>query len=152
MTQMHESAVTSEEIERLTGRDLGPAGFASMCNAIAWASAKKRPSSLPSFTERLNVGDKGVDAEWETELLEGDYASALIGPGWNVFQYKQRDIAAVGRDKLFSKLKSDLKGVVKDLHKHAERRPNRYVLSANRGSVLGRHPYLLRRGDLLPRW
>jgi hypothetical protein len=66
MAQVHGRAVISEEVERLTGRDFGPARFASMCNAITWASAKKRPSSLPSFTERVNVGDNGVDAEWET--------------------------------------------------------------------------------------
>lgn len=131
MAQVHGRAVTSEEVERLTGRDFGPAGFASMCNAIAWTSAKRRPSSLPAFTERVNVRDAGVDAEWETELPEGDYASALLGPGWNVFQYKQRDVAAVGREKLFSRLKSDLKGAVKDLRKNSGRRPDRYVLFAN---------------------
>ena len=131
MVQVHGRAVTSEKIERLTGRDFGPAGFASMCNAISWASAKKRPSSLPSFTERVNVRDDGVDAEWETQLPEGDYASAMLGPGWNVFQYKQRDIVAVGRERLFSKLKSDLQGAVEDLYRKAKRRPDRYVLFVN---------------------
>jgi hypothetical protein len=131
MAQLHGRAVTSEEIERLTGRDFGPAGFASMCNAISWASAKKRPSSLPSFTERVNVRDDGVDAEWDADLPEGDYSSPLLGSGWNVFQYKQRDIAAVGREKQFSKLKSDLKGAVKDLYGKAKRRPDRYVLFVN---------------------
>ena len=128
---MQGRAITSEEIERLTGRDFGPARFASMCNAISWASAKKRPSSLPSFTERVNVSDGGVDAEWDTELPEEDYSSPLLGPGWNVFQYKQRDVAAVDRDKLFSKIKSSLKGAVKDLYSNKKRRPDRYVLFVN---------------------
>jgi hypothetical protein len=101
MAQVHGREVTSEGIERLTGRDFGPAGFASMCNVISWASAKKRPSSLPSFTERVNVRDDGVDAQWDTELPEDDYSSPLLGPGWNVFQYKQREIAAVGRERVF---------------------------------------------------
>ncbi|QIN84411.1 hypothetical protein GBA63_18520 [Rubrobacter tropicus] len=123
--------MTSEEVERLTGRDFGPAGFASMCNAIAWASAKRRPSSLPSFTERVNVPDGGVDAEWETEVPEGDGTSALLGSGWNVFQYKQRDIATANRGTLLSKLKSDLKGAIKDLCENAKRCPDRYVLFVN---------------------
>jgi hypothetical protein len=131
MAQVHGRAVTSEEIEKLTGRDFGPAGFASLCNAISWASAKKRPSSLPSFTERVNVRDDGVDAEWDTELPEDDYSSPLLGPGWNVFQYKQRDIAALGRERLYSRLKSDLKGAIEDLYGRAKRRPDRYVLFVN---------------------
>jgi hypothetical protein len=60
MTPVHGWAVTSEEIERLTGRDLGPAGFASMCNAISWSSIKKRLTSLPPFTERAQVAGAGT--------------------------------------------------------------------------------------------
>ena len=63
MTQLHGRTVAFEEVERLTSRDLGSAGFAAMCNAIVWTSAKKRPALLPSFTERVNVRDKGIDAE-----------------------------------------------------------------------------------------
>jgi hypothetical protein len=60
-----------------------------------------------------------------------DYASTWLGPGWDVFQYKQRDIATMGRGKLFSRLKSDLRSVVKDLHDKAKQRPDRYVLFVN---------------------
>jgi hypothetical protein len=131
MPQFHERAVTSEDVERLTGRDFGSAGFASMCNAIVWASAKKRPTSLPSFTERVNVRDKGIDAEWGIELPEDESASPLLGPGFNVFQYKQRDVAALGREALVSRLKSDLNGAVEELFRKAKRRPDRYVLFTN---------------------
>src|SRR5215207_892442 len=46
-------------------------------------------------------------------------------------RYKQRDIVAMGRKELFTRLKSDLKGTVEDLHQKAKRRPDRYVLFVN---------------------
>jgi len=132
MSLVHGQAISAEEIERIVSREFTPQEFASLCNAIAWASAGHRCSSLPSFTERVNVADGGIDAEWQTELPDDQsYSSPLLGSGWNVFQYKKRDIFAQGRDKTFSNLKAGLKGAVKDLYERTKRRPNRYVLFTN---------------------
>ncbi|MEQ9623414.1 hypothetical protein [Coleofasciculus chthonoplastes] len=132
MGLVHGQAISAEEIERIVSRQFTPKEFASLCNAIAWASAEQRCSSLPSFTERVNVADGGIDAEWQTELPDDCRSSSpLLGSGWNVFQYKQRDIFAQGRDKTFSNLKAGLKGAVKDLYKRTQKRPDRYVLFTN---------------------
>jgi hypothetical protein len=97
MLPIHGRAVNSEEIEIGIGREFGdPRRFPSLCNSLIWAYAKSASASLPSFTERVNVADQGIDAEWETEL-PADYDSPLLGPGWNVFQYKQHDVSARGR-------------------------------------------------------
>jgi len=132
MVLVHGSAISSEDIERFIGRDFGPARFAALCNAVAWASAGRSCSSLPSFTERVNVRDKGIDAQWEADLPDdGKYQSPLLGPGWNVAQYKQRDLAAAGRHEVFEGLIKSLAGATKQLHDAAKRRPNHYVLYTN---------------------
>ena len=132
MSLIHGKSITSEEIEHIVSRRFTPKLFASLCNAIAWASAGRRCSSLPSFTERVNAKDRGIDVEWQTELPDDhNYSSPLLGPGWNVFQYKKRDIFAQGRDKTFSNLKTGLKSAVKDLHEKTGRRPDRYTLFTN---------------------
>jgi hypothetical protein len=131
MLPIHGRAVNSEEIEIGIGREFGdPRRFPSLCNSLIWAYAKSASASLPSFTERVNVADQGIDAEWETEL-PADYDSPLIGPGWNVFQYKQHDVSARGRGRAFSRLKDELRGAVTDLHTRTGRRPERYVLFTN---------------------
>ena len=132
MGLVHGQEISAEKIERIVSRQFTPQKFASLCNAIAWASAGQRCSSLPSFTERVNVADSGIDAEWQTELPDDCRScSALLGSGWNVFQYKQRDIFSQGRDKTFSNLKAGLKGAVKDLYERTQKRPDRYVLFTN---------------------
>ena len=131
MLSIHGRAINSEQIEIGIGREFGdPKRFPSLCNSLAWAYAKSASASLPSFTERVNVADLGIDAEWDTELPV-DHDSYLLGPGWNVFQYKQHDVSAQGRGKAFSRLKDELKGAVEDLHKRTGRRPERYVLFTN---------------------
>lgn len=132
MPLVHGRAITSEEIERLVSERFSPRDFASLCNAIAWASAGRRCSSLPSFTERVNAKDAGIDAEWHVELPDdqGD-SSALLGPGWNVYQYKQRSIITQDRQTAFSKLLASLSGAIRDLHDRTGRPPDRYVVFAN---------------------
>ena len=132
MSLIHGKAITSEQVESIVSREFTPQHFASLCNAIVWASSAHRCSSLPSFTERVNVTDGGIDAEWQTEIPDDhNHSSPLLGPGWNVYQFKQRDIFAQGRDKTFSSLKAGLGGAVKDLHERTGRRPDRYVLFTN---------------------
>src|SRR5438309_7543135 len=83
---VHGQTISAEDVERIVSREFDARRFASLCNAIAWGTAGRRCSSLPAFTERVNVVDGGIDAEWDVEM-PGDHAyqSPLLGPGWNVF-------------------------------------------------------------------
>jgi hypothetical protein len=103
MLSIHRRTIASEQVEIGTGREFGdPRRFPSLYNSLIWAYAKSASASLPSFTERVNVADLGIDAEWETQL-PAEHDSRLLGPSWNVFQYKQHDVTAQGRGRAFSK-------------------------------------------------
>lgn len=92
MAFIHGHAISSEELERTLSRELTPARFASLCNALAWLSAGQTLKEVPSFTERVNVKDKGIDAELQVALPGNvPYAAPYLGPGVNVLQFKQRD-------------------------------------------------------------
>jgi hypothetical protein len=73
----------AEEVRDVFRAGLGPeVRFASMCNAVAWAEAgKKGGASVPSFTERVKVGDYGIDAEWDVECPGGDGVPSLVVAG-----------------------------------------------------------------------
>ncbi len=132
MSLIHGKAVSAEELERILSREFDARRFASFCNAVAWCSARQRCSTLPAFTERVNVKDKGIDASWNVTLLDDqEFASGLLGPGWNVFQYKQRDIFAQGRSATYSNIKSDMQRALKKLYEETQKRPVRYVLFTN---------------------
>jgi hypothetical protein len=128
MALVHGQAITSSEIESICGQ-FSAVQFAALCNSLSFSISKPAVSSLPSYTERVNVGDGGIDAEW-TVVQDASWAatSPLIGLGWNVFQYKQRNVTAQGRDKTFTSLKNDVKGAVKDAQNRTGRLPDRYVL------------------------
>jgi hypothetical protein len=132
MSLVHGRAITAEELERVVGREFSSSQFASLCNAVAWAASRRRLSSLPSFTERVNVTDDGIDAEWDVYVEGGEGPdSPLLGPGWNVFQYKKRDVTAGGRQKVFAGLKSGMSQAVLEVYQRTGRRPDRYVLFTN---------------------
>ena len=59
----HGQRITKEEFE-ITTSYWSPNEFASLCNAVVWASARRQGTVLPSFTERVYVKDKGIDAEY----------------------------------------------------------------------------------------
>lgn len=131
-SSLHGSPITAEEIERIVSREFSPHRFASLCNAISWVASGRNCDSLPSFTERVNAKDGGIDAEWQIALpKEGKFLSPLLGPGWNIFQYKQRDIFAQGRAKTLAALAIGLRGAAKGLMKGTGRAPSRYVLFTN---------------------
>ncbi|MDP9474302.1 MAG: ATP-binding protein [Actinomycetota bacterium] len=126
--------MSSEQIEQAVGRDFGPRRFASLCNAVAWGVAGATCTRVPSFTERTNDKDGGIDGDWTAEpagVADGT-GSALLGPGFNVYQYKQREVTAGrGRGQVISGLKSNLKGAFQDLRKKTGRHPDSYVLFTN---------------------
>ena len=87
---------------------------------------------MPSFTERVNAKDHGIDALWEADFpKDGNYVGSILGPGLNIFQYKQRDVFARDRTQVFSVLKSGLKGAIKEVYEETEKRPDRYVIFTN---------------------
>jgi len=132
MSLAHGKPIEAEEVERVVSREFDARRFASLCNSIAWAHTDQRPSSLPSFTERVNVKDGGVDAEWEAALPEGrGYYGPLLGPGLNISQYKQRDVFAQSRAKIFTDLARGMECALKDLYKSTGNRPDRYMVFIN---------------------
>ena len=90
-----------------------------MCNDLVWAVSGRQFPELPSFTERVNAADGGIDAEWEIKVIDTDSAlpTPIVGPGWNVFQYKKRDLIAQDRRRVISNIKSSLKGTLGYLEK-----------------------------------
>lgn len=131
---IHGHAISAEEVERIVSREFQARRFASLCNAIVWGIAGRRCSSIPAFTERVNVADGGIDGEWSTELPEDHtFRSSLLSPGWNVFQYKQRDITTQNRNRILSNIKSSLKGALRDIAEHhpMPHLPEQYVFFTN---------------------
>jgi hypothetical protein len=132
MSLVHGRAVTAEEFERVVAREFPVQRFASLCNAIIWATAKPRGFSQLAFTERVFVRDNGIDAEWvlniPQEAIERD---DLIGPGTNVFQYKQRDPTSRDRSHIFRELRETLQGAVREITTRTGRQVHRYLLFTN---------------------
>jgi hypothetical protein len=135
----HGQHITKKEIESITS-SWSPDEFASLCNSVVWASARSQGTILPSFTERVNVKDKGIDAEYLWLDSVAGSASHLVSAGWTVLQYKLRDVSAQNRAKIVTGLKNELKktnsdkedeGALKDVYVRTERRPARYVLFTN---------------------
>ncbi len=126
--------LNGRELEQFTS-PWSPERFASMCDALAWAASGRECLSLLQSTTRVNAKDGGIDAEWSVEIQDDGRAvpTPILGPGWNVFQYKKRDIIAQDRRRVISSLKSSLRGAASDLVKKDKggRYPNRYVLFVN---------------------
>lgn len=128
----HGRAISAEEFEIEVGRAFSVESFVSLCNAIAWSigSWVKGLAQL-SFTERVNVADNGIDAEWTLECPLSTRPTQIVVPGWNVFQYKKRDVTAQGRQRTLTALVSNIKGALRDLEQRASKKPDRYVLCTN---------------------
>lgn len=124
--------ITARELE-LAASSWPPEQFASMCNALAWAASGRKCPCLPSFTERVNAKDGGIDAEWRVDIPTDDrpISTPILGPGWNVFQYKNRSVIGQDRQRIISNLKSSLKGAIVELVEETGRHPDRYVLFVN---------------------
>src|SRR5260221_191153 len=116
MAFVHGQAIAAHEIERIAASEFSPKHFAALCNAIAWGASRMSCGSLPSFTERVNAKEGGVDVAWTVELPAGTTSSSpLIVSGWNVFQHKQRDVFAQGRQRTVSSLVAGVKGAVQEV-------------------------------------
>ena len=94
--------------------------FVALCNALVWAYAGRSRAALSvAFTENEKAKDLGVDAA--VELEDDPVPGPLLNKGWNVFQYKRRNVVS---DKLKSvvQLKKELTGAADpELLEHAKR-------------------------------
>ena len=125
--------IDARELEQATST-WSPEHFVSMCDALVWAVSGRACPGLPSLTERIYAGDDGIDAEWTLDLPDDDRSlpTPIIGPGWNVFQYKKRDLIAQDRRRIFSNLKSSLRGAVAEVAERNDgRHPDHYSVFAN---------------------
>jgi len=130
MSLHHGENVTATHIEREVS-SFGPRLFVSLCNAVAWAVSGRQCSSIPSFTERVNVRDSGVDAEWIVLVNNGGDFRPFLRAGRNVFQCKQRDALTRKRDEIVAGLKSCLKGALKDVADKTDGSPDHYAMFTN---------------------
>jgi hypothetical protein len=124
--------LSPEEFERATST-WSPERFAALCNSVVWAGSGRAFQGFPSFTTRVNVKDGGIDAEWTIEIPEDhrDIPTPILGPGWNVFQYKKRDVLAHKRQPIITGFRSSLVGALRKIEKNFGKKPNRYVLFVN---------------------
>lgn len=122
-------AVTAIEVERLPA-DTGPAQFVRLCGALIGKVLTDHigSSTLPEISERINVPDGGVDADYTTPgALSVPETGGLIGPGRTVFQFKYRDVRAADQKRIFQ-------GIVQKLRIEFPRVApscDRYVLFTN---------------------
>jgi len=130
MSLHHGENITADEVEREISR-FGARIFVSLCNSIVWAASKRRSISLPSFTERINVKDSGIDGEWVESHEDVQQCCPFLKPGRNVFQYKQRDIFARDRNDIVSGLRSGLMGAISEVLRRHGKVPDHYVLFTN---------------------
>jgi hypothetical protein len=132
MSLAHGKPIEAEEVERVCSRQFDARRFACLCNSVAWAQSGRNQPSLPSFTERVNVKDGGMDSAWQAQLPDDrDYSGSLLGAGLNISQYKQRDVFSQSRAKVFTDLLHGMTGALKDLYESTGNRPDRYVVFTN---------------------
>lgn len=138
MARLLGEPITPRDLERVTGT-WRVERFTALCDAVTWASSGGRWGPMPTFTGRVRAADGGVDAEWDVDLEPRSAAvlsTPVLGAGWNVLQYKQRDVGARDRARVVADLKRSLDRAVVDVTAGAaERRqgrpPDRYVLFTN---------------------
>jgi hypothetical protein len=97
MPLVHGQNISAQEIEHEVSR-WDAVLFARLGNAIAWASTWEDTPTTPAFTERVNVADNGIDAQWiGTIALDDAGRPSLLRDGTNVFQYKKREVTEQSR-------------------------------------------------------
>lgn len=123
--------LSAREIElALTGWPDGR--FVALCNALIWAYAGKSSAAVSAaFTEREKAPDQGVDADlWIQVVPDQKSLGPFLREGWNVFQYKRRDVVS-DRLKVVSRLRNELAGAVGEVAGQAGRCPSSYTLFTN---------------------
>jgi hypothetical protein len=122
-------AVTANDVERLPA-DTGPTDFIRLCGALIGKALAERAGSftLPEISERINVPDGGIDAEYTTpENLSLPETGGLVGPGITIFQFKYRDATSASGPETIRKIVQEIS---KDFPRTAQR-CDRYVFMTN---------------------
>jgi hypothetical protein len=131
MSLPHGREISSNQVELIVGREFPIKRFVSLCNSLVWTTSKSRQLAQTSFTERVFVKDNGIDAEWTIGLSGDLHQGALIRQGWNVFQYKQRDVTGSDRQQIVTGLRRDLRGAAQEVSTRTGSRPDHYSLFTN---------------------
>lgn len=131
MPLVHGQQISGEELEReISSWNAIP--FARLCNATAWALTWRTAQTLPAFSERVIVGDNGIDAEWWRDLSQGEQGNGpFLRPGTNVFQYKKREIATQRRSETVAGLSSILRGAALEVERRTGKTLATYTLFTN---------------------
>lgn len=101
-------AITGPDFERET-RQWPVERFTALCDSIMGVMSCW--NGRPSFTSRINVPDDGVDAALEIRPDEILAPVPFIVPGWNVFQYKKRDVLVRGNKVIVAELFKEDKSI-----------------------------------------
>src|SRR5262249_34863264 len=129
MPLVHGQEISSGEVEReLSSWDA--TRFARLCNCIAWATTWADAQTLPAFTERVIVGDNGIDAEWRAELT-GIGDGQFLRDGGNVFQYKKREVTQRRRQTIVTAMANELRGAALEVEQRSGTTIRSYVLFTN---------------------
>ena len=127
----HGREISSAQVELIVGREFPIRRFVSLCNSLVWATSKSQELAQTSFTERVFVRDSGIDAEWTIDLPGVLPPGALICRGWNILQYKQRDVTGSDRQQIVTGLCRDLRAAAQEVLTRTGNRPDHYSLFTN---------------------
>jgi hypothetical protein len=142
MALVHGQNISAEEIEREVSR-WDAVLFARLGNAIGWASTWQSTPTLAAFTERVNVADNGIDAQWFGIIELDDTARpSLLRSGNNVFQYKKREVAEQTRARIVSALAAELRGVAAEIEREKGQPLSSYVFFTNVDLTVEQHATL----------
>jgi hypothetical protein len=142
MPLVHGQNIGAEEIEHEVSR-WDAVLFARLGNAVAWASTWQNASTLPAFTERVNVADNGIDAQWYGSIELDDAARpSLLRSGNNVFQYKKREVTEQTRSRIVSLLATELRSAAGKIEQQTGQSLSSYVFFTNVDLTVEQHATL----------
>jgi hypothetical protein len=139
---VHGQNISADDVEHEISR-WDAVLFARLGNAIAWVSTWQSTPTLPAFTERVNVADNGIDAQWFGTIELGDAVrSSLLRSGNNVFQYKKREVTEQTRGRIVSALADDLRGAAAEIELATGQPLSSYVFFTNVDLTVAQHDTL----------
>jgi hypothetical protein len=142
MTLVHGQNISAQDIEHEVSR-WDAVLFARLGNAVAWANTWQYTPTTPAFTERVNVADNGIDAQWIGTITLGSAGHpSLLRDGTNVFQYKKREVKEQSRATVITGLVAELRGAAADVELRTGERLSSYVLFTNIDLTIEQHERL----------
>ena len=142
MPLVHGQNISAQDLEHELSR-WDAVLFARLGNAVAWANTWQDTPTIPAFTERVNVADNGVDAQWIGTITLGSGAhAALLREGTNAFQYKKREVTEQSRAAVVTALVADLKGAAAGVERRTSQRLSSYALFTNIDLTIEQHDRL----------